>query len=98
MDIHLLKNEKRLGSGEVEHGIDGVGKRGAHLMRDGWDRKFLMIYWGGDQNFSTSHEKCITNLPLLLQFQIIFFSTLYYRQSFTVHLSSDFEMSISKKK
>ena len=32
-----------------------------------------MIYWGGGQNFSTSHhEKCITNLSLLLQFQIIF--------------------------
>ena len=32
-----------------------------------------MIYWGGGQKFSTSHhEKCITNLSLLLQFQIIF--------------------------
>ena len=38
------------------------------------DRKFLMIYWEGGQNFSTSHhEKCITNLPLLLQFMLFSF-------------------------
>ena len=37
---------------------------------------FMMIYWGGGQNFSISHhEKCITDLPLHLQFQISFFST-----------------------
>ena len=28
MDIHLLKNKQRLGSGEVEHGGGGWGKRG----------------------------------------------------------------------
>ena len=46
---------------------------GASYERGGGCQKFLMIYWGGGQKFSTSHhEKCITNLSLLLQFQIIF--------------------------
>ena len=60
MDIHLLKNEQRLGSGEVEHGGGGMGKKGALLMRWGWDRKFSMIYWGGDQNFSISHHENVS--------------------------------------
>ena len=35
MDIHLLKNEQRLGSGEVEHGGGWVGGKGVFLMRGG---------------------------------------------------------------
>ena len=55
----FIKNEERLGSGE--------GERGGVLMKGGGGRKFMMIYWGGGQNFSICHhEKCITNLPLLL--------------------------------
>ena len=54
--MHLLKTEERPGSGEVEHGGGWVGENGFLLMRGG-DRKFLMIYWGGGQNFSTSHHK-----------------------------------------
>ena len=62
----------------IEHRGGGVGEKGGPSYERGWgwDRKFLMICWGGGQSFSISHhEKCITNLPLLLQFQIIFFST-----------------------
>ena len=47
----------------------------------GGGRKVLMIYWGGGQNFSISHhEKCITDLPLHLQFQISFFVTKRHSQ------------------
>ena len=54
--------------------VGGGGKRGVL-------RKFLMIYWGRDQNFYISQqEKCTTNLPLLLQFQIINFSTKRHSQ------------------
>ena len=58
----FIKNEERLGSEEGERGGGG-----GLLMKGEGGRKFMMIYWGGGQNFSISHhEKCITNLPLLL--------------------------------
>ena len=51
MDIHLFKNERRLGSEEVEHGSGVVGgERGASYERWG-DRKFLVISWGVGKNF-----------------------------------------------
>ena len=43
MDIHLLKNEERSGSGEIEHGGGGVGENGGEAP--------LMIYWGGVRTF-----------------------------------------------
>ena len=46
VDIHLLKNEERLGSGEVEHGGGGVGMNGGgYPSYESGDRTFLMIYW-----------------------------------------------------
>ena len=60
MDIHLFKNERRLGSEEVEHGSGVVGGEGGASYERWGDRKFLVISWGVGKNFSISHhEKCI---------------------------------------
>ena len=58
-----------------------------------------MIYWGGGRNFLISHyEKCITNLPLLLQFQIIFFSTKRHSQNNYSSISDYFLSNLTTKR
>ena len=101
MDIHLLKKEQRLESWDVEHGGGGLGEKGggASYERGGWDRKFLMIYWGGDQNFSISHqENCIDmNLQLLLQFQSFFFSNKNFHKN-NYPISDYFRSNLTAKR
>ena len=61
MDIHLLRKEQRLGSGEVEHGGGGVGgERGPLLMgRVGVGSKIFGNLLGTEINNSWSRGRII---------------------------------------
>ena len=84
---------------EVVGWWDGGERRGGASYKRG-HRKFLMIYWGGGQNFSTRHhEKCIANLSLLLQFQIIFCFQLkdIHKNNYSL-ISDNFRSSLTTKR
>ena len=62
--------------------VVGWGECGIFLMRERWGSDIFDDLLGRGSEFSISHhEKSIINLPLLLQFQIIFFSTKIHSQN-----------------